>query len=175
MRLHLAEVAVVADVVADAVLINVSVLLFLAGEFLGDGKGLKDGAGVILPSPEVVDFCHTWSLDEGGHEASDIKRVDVIADLFPLVAEDSVFFPLEVALHEVAEEAVKLDAGVVGTSEAAAAKAAGGHAEVAAVFLDDDVGGDLGGSEEGVLALVDGEVLGDAVSVGGIGVVPARL
>ena len=49
--LHLAEVAVVADVVADAVLIHVGVLLFLAGEFLSDSKGLKDGAGVILPSP----------------------------------------------------------------------------------------------------------------------------
>lgn len=175
VRLHLAKVAVVADVVADAVLIDVGVLLFLAGEFLGNRKGLKDGAGVLLPSPEIVDFGDARCLDEGGHEAGDIKGVDVVADLFPLVAEDAVFFPLEVALHKVAEEAVKLHAGVVGTGETAPAQRAGGHAEVASIFLDHDVSSYLGGSEEGVLTLVDGEVFGDAVSVGWICVVPASL
>ena len=45
--------------------------------------------------------------------------MDVVADLFPLVSEDAVFFPLEVALHEIAEEAVELDSGVVGPGEAA--------------------------------------------------------
>ena len=109
MRLHLAEVAVVADVVADAVLIHVGVLLFLAGEFLGNRKGLKDRAGVLLPSPEIVDLGDARCLDEGGHEAGDIERVDVVADLLTLVAEYAVFLPLEVALHEVAEEAVKED------------------------------------------------------------------
>ncbi len=173
MSLHLSQIAVVADVVADAVLIDVGVLLFLAGEFLGDRKGLEDGAAVIFASTEVIDLGHARCLDKGGHEAGDVEGVDVVADLFPLVAEDAVFLPFEVALHEVAEEAMELDSGVVGPGEAAATQAAGGHVEVAAVFLNDDVGGDLGGTEEGVLALVDGEVLGDAVDVGLISVVPA--
>lgn len=161
--------------VADTVFVHVGVLLFLAGELLCDGKSLKDGAGVILPSPEVVDLGDARCLNESGHEAGHVKGVDVVAYLFPLVAEDAVFLALEVALHKVAEEAVELDAGVVRPGEAAATKAAGGHAEVAAVFLDDNVRGDLGGPEEGVLALVDGEVLGDTMGISWIGVVPAGL
>lgn len=172
---HFPKVAVVADMVSDAVLIDVGVLLFLASEFLGDREGLEDGAGVLLTPAEVVDLCYTRCLDERCHEAGDIERVDVIADLLPLVAEDAVLFALEVAFNEVAEESVQLDAGVVGAGEAAPAQGAGGHTEVAAVFLNHDVGGDLGGSEEGVLALVDGEVLCNAMGVGGIGVVPAGL
>jgi hypothetical protein len=49
--------------------------------------------------------------------------VDVVAHLLALVAENLVFAALEVALHEVAEEAVQLDAAVVGAGEAAAAQA----------------------------------------------------
>ena len=41
--------------------------------------------------------------------------------------------------------------------------------------LHHDVGGDFGGTEEAVLALVDGEVLGDAVLIRGVGVVPAAV
>ena len=101
--------------------------------------------------------------------------MDVVADLFPLVAKDAVFPPLEVALHEVAEESVQLDTGVVRTGEAAPAQGTGRHAEVASVLLDHDVGSYLGGSEEGVLALVDREILGNAMGVGWICVVPAGL
>jgi hypothetical protein len=172
---HLPQVAVVADVVADAVFVNVGVLLGLAGESLCDLKGLKDGAAIISTSTEVINLSNPWCLHKGGHEAGDVEGVDVVADLFTHVAKDSVFLALEVALHEVAEEPVELDAGVIGPGEASAAKAAGGHAEVAAVFLDDDIRRDLGGPEDGVLALVDGEVLGDTVRVGGIGIVPAGL
>jgi hypothetical protein len=100
--------------------------------------------------------------------------VDVVAHLLALVAEDPVLAALEVALDQVAEEAVELDAGVVGPGQAAAAQAAGGHPEIAAVLLDHHVGGELGGAEERMLRLVDGEGLGDAVGVGRVGVVPAR-
>ena len=175
MGFHLPEVAVVADVVADAVFVNVGVLLGLAGESLGDLEGLEDGTAVIFASTEVVDLSDAGCLDEGCHEAGDIEGVDVVSDLFPLVAEDAVFLPLEVALHEVAEESMELDSGVVRPGEAASTQAASGHVEVTSVFLDDDIGGDLGGSEEGVLALIDGEVLGDAVLIGWICIIPAGL
>ena len=81
--------------------------------------------------------------------------MDVVAHLLALVAEDLVFAPFDVALHQVAEEAVQLDAGVIRAGEAAAAQAAGGHAEIAAVLLHHDVAGDLRRAEERVLALVD--------------------
>ena len=175
VRFHLPQVTVVAYVVADAVLIDVSVLLFFAGEFLRERKGLEDGATVIFTTTEVVDFGNPWSLNEGGYEAGDIKGVYVVADLFPFVAEDAVLLALKVALHEVAEEAVQLDPGVIGSGEAATAQCTGGHAEVAAVLLDHHIGSYLGGSEEGVLALIDGEVFGNAVGIGWIGIVPAGI
>lgn len=148
MGFHLPKVAVVADVVADAVLVDIGVLLRLARESLCDLEGFEDGAAVLLTSTEVVDLGDAGCLDEGRHEAGNVEGVNVVANLFPLVTKDAVFLPLKVALHEVAEESMEFDSGVVGPGEAAAAQAAGGHVEVAAVFLDDDVGGHLGGSEE---------------------------
>ena len=68
---------------------------------------------------------------------------------------------------------MQFDAGVVGPGQAAAAETDGGHVEVAAVLLHHDVGGDFGRAEEGVLGLVDGECLGDAVGNSRIVVVPA--
>ena len=59
---------------------------------------------------------------------------------------------------------MQLDAGVIRPGQAAAAQAAGRHAEVAAVLLHHHVGGDLGRAEQAVLALIDRERLGDAVA-----------
>ena len=108
-------------------------------------------------------------------EARDIAAVNVVADLFALVAEDPVLAPLEVALHQIAEEAVQLHAGMIGARQTAAAKAAGGHVEVAAVLLHHHVGRDLARAEETVQALVDREGLRDAVCVLRVGVIPAGL
>ena len=172
---HFGEVGDVADVVADAVFLEVLKDLWFSGEGFGDLEGFEDGTGVGASAADVVDFAGAWCLDEFADEAGDVVGVDVITDLFALVAEDFVFAADEIALDQVGEEAVEFDAGVIGAGEAAAAEAAGGHAEVAAVFLDHDVRGGLGGTEEGVFGLIDGKVLGDAVGVAWIGVVPAGL
>ena len=174
MGAHFAEIAVVADVVAGAVLVDVGVDLRLAGKFFRDLECFEDGGAVGFAAAEIVDLAGARGGDEGGHEAGDVERVDVVADLFSLVAEDAVFAALEVAFHEVAEEAVELDARVIGAGEATAAEGAGGEIKVAAVFLDHHIGGDFAGAKEGVFRLVDREGLGDAVGVGGVGVVPAR-
>ena len=99
-------------------------------------------------------------------------RVNIVAHLLALVAEYLVFAAFEVALDQIAEETVEFDAGVVRTGEATAAETAGWHAEVAPVFLDHHVGGNLGGPEERMLGLVDGEILGNAIGEGGIRIVP---
>ena len=169
---HFGEVAHVADVIADAVFVDVGVDLLFAGEFFGEGESFQDRAGVVASAADVVDLGHARGFEEFLDEAGDIVAVDVVADLFAFVAVDFVFLALEIAFHEVTEEAVQLDAGVVRSGEAAAAQAAGGHVEVASVFLHDDVGRGLGCAEERVFRLVDGEILGDAVGVGGIVIIP---
>ncbi len=170
---HLGEIGDVADVVADAVFVEILEDLRLASDAFGDGEGFEDGAGVGTAAPDVVDFGDAGCTDEGGDELGDVVGVDVVADLLPFVAEDFVFPAFEVALHEVGQKAMQFDPAVVGTGEAAAAQAAGGHSEIPAVFLDHDICRHLGRAEERVLGLVDGKIFGDALSVGVIGVVPA--
>ena len=172
---HFPEVAVVADVVADAVLVHIGEGLFLSGEGFGDLEGFEDGAGVLFSTAEVVDLCDARGFAEFPHEAGHILAVDVVAHLLAFVAENLVFAAFEIAFHEVAEESVEFHAGVVRAGEAAAAQTAGGHVEIASVFLNHDIRRDFGGAEEGVFRLVDREGLGDAVFVGGIVVIPARV
>lgn len=145
---HFGKIGDVADVVADAVFIDVLEYLGFAGEFLGEFECFPDRARICAAAADVVNLSDAGSLDELLDEAGDIVGVDVIADLLALVAEDFILATFEVAFREVGEEAMKLDATVVRTGEAAAAQAGGGHAEVATVFLDHHVGCHLRCSEE---------------------------
>ena len=62
---------------------------------------------------------------------------------------------------------------MVRTGEAASAEATGGKAEIPAILLDHHIGSNLGRAKQGVLGLVDGKILGDAIGVGRIGIVPS--
>ena len=172
---HFPEVAVVADVVADAVLVHIGENLFLSGEGFCDLEGFEDRAGVLFSTAEVVDFGDARGFAEFPHEAGHILAVDVVAHLLAFVAENLVFAAFEIAFHEVAEEAVEFHAGVVRAGEAAATQTAGGHVEIASVFLHHDISRNFGGSEEGVFRLVDREGFGNAMIVSGIVVIPARV
>ena len=172
---HFPEVAVVADVVADAVLVHIGEGLFFSGERFGDLEGFEDGAGVLFSTAEVVDFGDARGFAEFPHEAGHILAVDVVTHLLAFVAVDLVFAAFEIAFHEVAKEAVEFHAGVVRAGEAATAQTAGGHVEIATVFLHHDIRRNFGGAEEGVFRLVDREGFGDAVLVGEIVVIPARV
>src|SRR5882762_1183736 len=108
------------------------------------------------------------------NEPGNVQRMDVVAHLFALVTEHLVHTSLNVAFHQVAEEAVQLHAAVVRPREAAPAQAAGFHAEIAAVLLDHHVCRDLGCSEQGVYGAVDAESLVDSLRESPIGIVPAR-
>ena len=132
----------------------------------GAVKGLQDRDAVGAAAADVIDLAAARVLDEGVDEAGDVQRMDVVADLFAFVAEDLVEAAFDVALDQVAQKAVQFHAAVVGAGQAAAAQAAGLHAEVAAVFLHHDVARHFRGAEQAVFALVDGKILGDAVGVG---------
>ena len=68
---------------------------------------------------------------------------------------------------------MQFDTAVIWAGETAATQGAGFHAKVATVFLNHDVGGDLGGAEQAMLALIDRKVFRDAVGKGGVSVIPA--
>ncbi len=161
--------------VAAARLVQVSVNLLLAGAGLGHFEGFQDGAGVVFAAAEVIDLAGAGCLAELEHEAGHVQCVDIVADLFAFVAVDLVFAAFQVALHQVTEEAVQLDPGMIRAGQTAAAQATGRQAEVAAIFLHHHVGGSLGGAEHGVLGLVDGKGLGNAARKLRVGIVPTPL
>src|SRR6188768_4282292 len=127
---HLAQVAVIADVIADAWGIDVSMLLALAGDSFDDGKRLEDTAGISLAAAEVIDLAAARGIGKRLDEPRDVQAVDVVANLLAFVTEDLVLAALEVAAHQVAEKAVQFDAAVIGAGHATATQATRRHAEI---------------------------------------------
>src|ERR1700722_20128017 len=64
MAAHLPKIAVVTDVVADAVLIYVAEALRFSGGRLHHLKRFQNGAGVVFPAAQVVDFGDPRLIDE---------------------------------------------------------------------------------------------------------------
>ena len=54
------------------------------------------------------------------NEARDVVRMNVVADLLALVAEDAVKAALDVAFDQVTQKPMKLDAAMVRTGETSA-------------------------------------------------------
>ena len=149
MRLHFAQIAVVADMVADPIRHRRNASSSFRPVIRGDHiERFENGAGVVFAAAEIVDFGDARGLPEFEHEAGDVFGVNIVADLFAFVAEDLVFAAFHVALDQVTEEAVEFHAGMAGSGEASAAQAAGGDIEIAAVFLHHDVAGDFGSAED---------------------------
>ena len=126
-----------------------------AGDPLADLDRLQHRAVGEAAAADVVDGGGAGRLAEGVEGGDQVGAVDVVADLLALVAEDGVRGAGDGALHQVGEEAVQLGAGVLGAGQAAAAEADGRHLEVAAVLLDQQVGGRLGDAEQRVGRGVD--------------------
>lgn len=96
--------------IPNPVFVDILEDLRFSRKLLGDLEGLPDGAGVGSSTADVVDLGDARRCDEFLDKTGDVVGVDVVADLFALVAEDFVFAPFEVAFDEVGEEPVKLDA-----------------------------------------------------------------
>src|SRR5438552_1470246 len=122
MRLHLAQVAVITDVISDAVLFQIPPFHGQAGNFFDALKRLDDGAGVSLASTQVIDLTRAWSLPELKDETRNILRMDIVADLFALVAEDPILTTFQIALDQIAQETMQLDTGMIRPRQASSAQ-----------------------------------------------------
>ena len=89
-----------------AVIRHVGVSLALAGEALNEHEGLKDAAGVRLSAPEIVDLAATRVLRELVDEVRNIAAVNIVSDLFALIAVDPILALFEVTFRKIAEESV---------------------------------------------------------------------
>ena len=96
--------------IADAVLLDVGMGLWLARHTFDHREGFENRARVGLAAAKVVHLAHARGFDKCRHEAGDVQGVDVVAHLLALVAEDFVFTSFEVAFDQVGQEAVQLHA-----------------------------------------------------------------
>lgn len=173
VRFHFAEVAVIADVIAFAVLIGIGVAHRFAGILGDDVKCFEDGTTVVFPASQVIDFATARGLDKRPHEPGHIAGVNIVAHLLALVPKHRVRAAFHVALDQIAQKPVQCHAAVMGAGEASAAQATGGHAKITTVFLNQDIGSHFGRAKKRVLGLINGQGFRDAVVVRGVVVIVA--
>ena len=113
MVLHLGEIAVIADMVANAISIHIGIDLLSPTELFNQSERLKNGAGIFFSAPQVIDLAATGCGVEGVDKAGHIFGMDIVANLLSLVAKNPVLAPFHVAFRQVAEKTVQFNAGMV--------------------------------------------------------------
>ena len=156
MGFEFGHVADPPDVVADAVVIGVTGVHFASGDFFAQHDCLLHGTVAETAAAHVVGFAAAGGLVEMPERVNQVCRMNVVAHLFAFVAENAVFLAGDGAFHQIGQEAVQFGGGMAGAGEAAAADQAGFHAEIFAVFLHHDIGGDFRRAEERMFAMVNG-------------------
>src|SRR5213078_1685990 len=174
MGLQFSQVAYVADVVPDAILLDVSPAHGLAGEVLDQTDAFQHRSAVLPAPAKVVDFARPRVFQEFFKRPDDVVAVDLIADLFPFIPIYRVHLAVEANLDQVRKEAMELHAGVGRAGQTSPAKDPDSHSEIAAVFLSQDVCGRFGCSEERVQAPVNPAGFVYTVVIFGIGIVIPR-
>jgi len=106
VRLHLAQIAVITDVIAVSILIYIRIPLTQSRNTSGEFEGLKDRTRILFAASEVVDLGASGIEIELIHKGSDVFGMDIISDLFSLVAVDFVFPTFDVAFDQVTKKAV---------------------------------------------------------------------
>ena len=147
MGLEFREVGDVADVVADAVFLDVAPVELFPRELLRAVDGFDHGDAVLAAATHVVDLPGAGTSGELFDGANDIVAVNVVTDLLALVTEDRVVPACEGLLDEIGEETVKFDPGMGRPGKAAAAEYTDVHFEVAAIFLGDEISSSLGSAK----------------------------
>ena len=150
MLFEFRNVADIPDMVADAV----GFIILRNGFFSKDIFQFFDGfehRNIGVPcATGVINFALPRILVKMPKHIDEVETVDIVADLFSLVAKNRVFLSRRDAFGEIGEEAVKLGAAVLGAGEATSAESSGLEAEIASVFLDHDVGRNFRGAENTV-------------------------
>src|SRR5271154_6920314 len=88
VRFKLAQVADVTDVIAFARLLAIYPLNFLAGQFLNARDRFEPRPAVRAPAAKIVNFARPRIFRESFHRGNHVVTVNIVADLFSLVAEE---------------------------------------------------------------------------------------
>src|SRR5438094_10278506 len=104
---------------------------------------------------DVIDFPGARSANEFRERFDQVETMDVVAHLFAFVAKNTVRPAAHDADHQIGKKTVQLRSSMRRSRKATAAERYRGHPEIAPVFLDEDVRGDLGRSKERMLRVIN--------------------
>src|SRR5437764_6682394 len=99
--------------------------------------------------------------------------MNVVSNLFSLIAENLINVSLQINFHKVTQKAVKFDATVSRSRQTTGSKTTGAEAEIASIFLNHHVGRDFRGSKKRVLRLINPTFFRSTVEKGFIFIVPS--
>src|SRR5665213_2425973 len=156
MSLKFPHVADPPDVVADAVVLDVSPRKFFAANFFAERNRLEHRAVRMAAAAHVINFAGARRFCELPERLDKVVAVDVVAHLFAFVAEHAIRPARGGAFHQIGQEAVQFRARVRRAGQAAAAKNRRLHAEVTSVFLHQNIRRNLARAKERMFRLVNG-------------------
>ena len=125
----------------------------------------ENGTASLSAAPDVVDGSTKRVLVKMPECTDEVGAMDIIPNLFALVAKHCVRVLTDCTLRQVREEAVELGTGVPGTGETPTAKAGGLHPEISPIFLNQQVRCRLRHAEEAMGRVVNAHRLVDPVFV----------
>ena len=124
--------------------------------------GLDHGT-VAVPAPaDVIDFSGARRANEFHKCFDEIEAVDVVAHLFAFVPKNTVRPAAHGADHQIRKKTVQLSPSMRRSRKTTATERDGRHSEIAAVFLDENVRGDLRRAKERMLRVIDAHGLRNA-------------
>src|ERR1700730_8426077 len=90
VRTALRQIADVANVVALTVLVHLLIILLLAAHGSSHLERLQNAHTVGVAATEIVGLATPWCFPELLNEPGDVARVNIVANLLTLVAEDPI-------------------------------------------------------------------------------------
>src|SRR5674476_1071926 len=153
------------DMVADAVVLDVSPVEFFAADFFAERNRFEHRTVRVTAATQVINFAGTRLQRKLPERLDEVATVNVVANLLALVTEHAIRPARGGASHQVGEKTVQLRARVRRAGETAAAKTHRLHAEVTSVFLHQNVRRNFARAEQRMFRLVNAHRFVNALAV----------
>src|SRR5688572_86749 len=98
----------------------------------------------MAASAQIVHLASARRLRELPERFHQIVAVNIVSNLFSLISEDPIGGATGGAFHQIRQKAMQFRSRMRGAGQATAPKTNGGHVEVTAILLDEQVGRELG-------------------------------
>src|SRR5208282_3157901 len=122
MRLKFPHVADPPDVVADAVVFDVSPFQFATADVFAQINGFKHRTVRVAAAADVIDFARARFLEKLPESLDQIVAVNVVTHLLAFVAKHAIGRAVHRTTHEIGKKTVQFGAGVRRAGQTSATK-----------------------------------------------------